>query len=77
MPATGVVAKGVGATASETIEEFKQRTLKKLDDVRCPDHHQVPRLSFRGATLRDVSIQMNACCAKLAALANQKIAARG
>jgi hypothetical protein len=59
---------------SETIEEFKQRTLDKLHDVRCPDHNQAPRLNFRGATLRDVSIQMSACCDKLADLANQKIA---
>jgi hypothetical protein len=76
MPAAGPATGFVGGAASETIEEFKQRTLKKLDDVRCPDHHQLPRLSFRGATLRDVSIQMSACCAKLAALANEKIAAR-
>jgi hypothetical protein len=62
---------------SETIEEFKRRTLDKLHDVRCPDHKQAPRLNFRGATLRDVSIQMSACCDKLAELANQKIAEPG
>jgi hypothetical protein len=73
MLAIGVVA----GAASETIEEFKQRTLNKLHDVRCPDHKQSPRLSFRGTTLRDVSIQMNACCEKLAELANQKIAEPG
>jgi hypothetical protein len=60
-------------TANQAIEEFKERTLGKLRDVRCPDHHQAPRLSFRGATLREVSIQMSACCHKLAALANQRI----
>jgi hypothetical protein len=59
---------------SETIEEFKRRTLDKLHDLRCPDHKQAPKLNFRGATLRDVSIQMSACCDKLADLANQKIA---
>jgi hypothetical protein len=64
----------VGGAASETVEEFKRRTLDKLHDVRCPDHKQAPRLNFRGATLRDVSIQMSACCDKLADLANQKIA---
>jgi len=63
--------------ASETIEEFKRRTLNKLHDIRCPDHKQAPRLSFRGATLRDVSIQMSACCEKLATLANEKIAEPG
>ena len=56
------------------MEEFKERTLHKLRDVRCPDHKQAPRVNFRGATLRDVSIQVSACCEKLAALANEKIA---
>jgi hypothetical protein len=70
----GVRAGVVERAASETIEEFKRRTLDKLHDVRCPDHKQAPRLNFRGATLRDVSIQMSACCEKLAELANQKIA---
>ena len=58
------------------VEEFKQQTLRKLQDVECPDHHQIPRLNFRGATLQDVSIQMKTCCEKLAAMANQKIAGR-
>ena len=58
------------------VEEFKQQTLRKLQDLECPDHHQIPRLNFRGATLQDVSIQMKTCCEKLAALANQKIAGR-
>jgi len=58
------------------VDEFKQRTLEKLRGVCCPDHKQSPRLKFRGSTLRDVSIQMSACCDKLAALANQKIAGR-
>jgi hypothetical protein len=58
------------------VEEFKQQTLRKLQDVRCPDHHQQPRLQFHGSTLRDVTIQMKACCEKLAAIANQRIAGR-
>jgi hypothetical protein len=58
------------------VEEFKARTREKLQDVRCPDHRQPPRITFHGSTLRDVTVQMSACCAKLAALANQKIAGR-
>lgn len=58
------------------VDEFKEQTREKLRDVRCPDHKQSPRLKFHGATLRDVTIEMSACCEKLAALANQKIAGR-
>jgi hypothetical protein len=58
------------------VEEFKQLTLRKLENLRCPDHRQPPRLRFQGTTLRDISIRMTACCAKLADLANQKIAGR-
>jgi hypothetical protein len=59
-----------------SVEEFKQRTAKKLETVRCPDHRQPPRLKFQGATLRDVTIQMSGCCSKLLALANRAIAER-
>jgi hypothetical protein len=63
-------------TAIETIDEFKEQTAKKLRDLRCPDHHQAPRIRFSGSSLRDVSIQLSGCCAKLITLANQAIAAR-
>lgn len=56
------------------VEEFKERTLRKLSEVRCPDHQQRPRLKFHGSTLRDVTIQVSACCKKCAELANRKIA---
>ena len=59
-----------------SVEEFKQRTAKKLETVRCPDHRQPPRLKFQGATLRDVTIQMSGCCSKLLELANKAIADR-
>jgi hypothetical protein len=58
------------------VEEFKEQTARKVQDVRCPEHRQTPRLRFHGASLRDISIQMSACCEKLITLANQKIANR-
>ena len=58
------------------MEEFKQHTARKLSDVRCPDHKQSPRLNFRGSTLRDVTIQVSACCDKLSAMANERLALR-
>ncbi len=57
-----------------TVDEFKQLTASKLQGLVCPDHHQPPRLKFRGASLKDIDIQMSACCAKLIDLANRKIA---
>ncbi|HXP84760.1 MAG TPA: hypothetical protein VN841_08580 [Bryobacteraceae bacterium] len=56
------------------LEEFKRRTALKLEGVRCPDHRQPPRLKFRGASLRDVSVEMSGCCAKLIEIANRAIA---
>jgi hypothetical protein len=58
----------------ESLEEFKRRTALKLAGVRCPDHRQPPRLKFRGASLRDVSVEMSGCCAKLIEIANRAIA---
>jgi hypothetical protein len=59
-----------------SLDDFKERTTRKLDGVRCPDHNQPPRLSFLGSTLREVKVQLSACCEKLADIANQKIADR-
>jgi hypothetical protein len=64
------------AEVSRDLNEFKQRTELKLRGVRCPNHHQAPRIQFRGATLRDVSIQMSGCCNKLIEMANRAIAER-
>jgi hypothetical protein len=65
------------ATATDgAVQEFKHNTLQKLRGLRCPDHHQVPRLQFRGATLRDVTIQMSGCCGTLIEMANKAIAER-
>jgi hypothetical protein len=58
------------------VQEFKDRTLRKLAGVRCPHHQRSPRLRFHGATLRDVSIQMSGCCEKLIEMANRAIAER-
>ncbi|HVO97463.1 MAG TPA: hypothetical protein VMT15_05320 [Bryobacteraceae bacterium] len=57
-----------------TVEEFKELTASKLRGLVCPDHQQPPRLKFHGASLKDIDIQMSACCSKLIGLANRKIA---
>jgi hypothetical protein len=59
-----------------TVDEFKERTASKLRDLRCPDHDQAPRLKFQGASLQTINIQLTACCTKLIALANRRIAER-
>ena len=61
-------------TADPALELFKTRTLDKLRSVRCPVHHQPPRIRFEGATLREIRITMSACCDRLAVIANKAIA---
>jgi hypothetical protein len=59
---------------SVRVERLKQATKDKLRGLRCPDHHQPPRLHFSGNGLRDIDISMSGCCEKLMALANARIA---
>jgi hypothetical protein len=59
-----------------TVDQFKERTAEKVRDLRCPDHHQPPRLKFHGSSLQTINIEMSACCAKLIDLANRRIAGR-
>jgi hypothetical protein len=56
------------------VERFKQSTREKLRGVRCPEHHQPPRLHFHGSSLRDTTISLSGCCARLMELANARIA---
>jgi hypothetical protein len=55
------------------VERFKQATEEKLRDVRCPDHHQAPRVRFQGTSLRDITISVSGCCSKVMEIANAKI----
>lgn len=55
------------------VERFKQVTEEKLRDVRCPDHHQAPRIRFHGSSLRDISISVSGCCSKVMEIANARI----
>ena len=59
-----------------TLDEFKRHTEQKLQGLICPDHRLPPKIKFRGATLREVTIQMSGCCATLLEMANRAIAER-
>jgi hypothetical protein len=61
---------------SMRVERFKQATKEKLRGLRCPEHHQPPRLHFSGGTLREMTISMSGCCERLMELANARIALR-
>jgi hypothetical protein len=56
------------------VERFKQSTREKLRGVRCPEHHQPPRLHFHGISLNEITISLSGCCARLMELANVQIA---
>ena len=62
------------AASTDAVQEFKERTRRKVEGLLCPDHRQAPRLTFHGATIRDVTVKMSACCSKLMELANRAIA---
>jgi hypothetical protein len=59
-----------------SVEEFKKNTTRKVEDLRCPEHRQPPKVKFTGTTLRDMNIQMSGCCSQLLELANKAIANR-
>jgi 5'-3' exonuclease len=55
------------------VERFKQATEEKLRDIRCPEHHQPPRLRFHGTSLRDITISLSGCCYRVMEIANARI----
>jgi len=71
-----VIPAATKRNSLERLEDFRERTARKVRELRCPVHGQPPRLRFQGTTLRDVTIQMSGCCDALIRLANQRIADR-
>jgi hypothetical protein len=65
-----------GLPAEPSVESFKAWTREKLAGLRCPRHHQPPRLKFEGASLRDIRISMSGCCDCLISIANRAIASQ-
>ncbi|MBZ5609991.1 MAG: hypothetical protein LAP38_17150 [Acidobacteriia bacterium] len=57
------------------VERFKQATEEKLRGVRCPEHHQAPRVRFHGNSIRDISISLTGCCSRVMEIANARIGA--
>jgi hypothetical protein len=55
------------------VERFKQATEEKLRDVRCPEHHQPPRIRFTGTSLRDITVSLSGCCSRVMEIANARI----
>lgn len=65
-----------GMTGREEFDAFMRATEHKLRHVYCPTHRQPPQVSFVGSSLRDVTIRMTGCCARVMELANAAIAGR-
>jgi len=57
----------------DKVQQFKLATENKLRDVRCPEHHQAPRLRFHGHTLQNIRISLSGCCPKVMQIANARI----
>ena len=55
------------------VERFKRVTESKLRDIRCPEHHQPPRIRFQGSSLRDINVSLSGCCSKVMEIANARI----
>jgi 5'-3' exonuclease len=55
------------------VERFKRATEEKLRDIRCPEHHQAPRVRFHGTLLREITISLSGCCARVMEIANARI----
>ena len=52
-----------GSAIEEAIlAKVKADLTQKLEGVRCPDHGQSPKLEFSGTSLKDLQIQIKACC---------------
>jgi hypothetical protein len=51
----------------------KKSITNKAGDLVCPDHKKKATLTITGRTLRDMSVNINACCDKFNAVVSKRI----
>jgi hypothetical protein len=51
------------------VEQIREQMRKKLEGLRCPEHDQVPQLEITGSSLKDLKVNIRACCDALRARA--------
>jgi hypothetical protein len=59
----GASTDNVGSSVEDAIlAKIKEQLTQKLAGVRCPDHGQSPKLEFEGDSIKNLKIQIRACC---------------
>jgi hypothetical protein len=51
----------------------KQSITKKAGDLMCPDHKKKATITITGRTLKDMSVNINACCDKFNGVVSKRI----
>ena len=51
----------------------KQSIMKKAGDLVCPDHNKKATLTIMGKTLREMTVNINACCDKFSGVVSKRI----
>ncbi len=63
-------AESVGEMVDRVgVEQIREQMRKKLDGLRCSEHDQVPQLEFSGSGLKDLKVNIRACCEAMRARA--------
>lgn len=53
----------IGAAVEDAVlAKVKEQMTQKLANLRCPQHDQVPKLEMEGNSLKNLKIQIRACC---------------
>ncbi len=50
------------AVEDAILAKVKEQMTQKLSNLRCPDHNQAPKPEFEGDSLKNLKIQIRACC---------------
>lgn len=59
----GQVGKAMGdALEKSAFEQVKKNVQERLRRVRCPEHHQSPRVTSSGSSLSNLSWSIEGCC---------------
>jgi hypothetical protein len=55
------------------LESVKKAIIEKAGNLLCPDHKEMATLTFKGNNIKDLSVNIHACCDKFNAIITERI----
>lgn len=61
------------AIEQATLNQLSEHIKKAVGSVRCPEHHQTPKIKVKGRNLENLSFEVSGCCKQIIEKVTQEL----